>query len=416
MKNLNNFCISPWLNIHVEADGRIRPCCMSTANDKSVNLKQNNLNQIMNSAMLKNIRSLLLKNEKPNSCQNCYMLESVGESTLRLASNERYKNLIEDRLAKTSEDGHVSDISLASIDIRFSNLCNFRCRTCWAEASTSWYSEVKFITSDKLNYNEVLKPAGTPEQMLSFLESIIPTLTEVNILGGEPFIEKDHYSFLEKLIEMRRFDIGLRYSTNLSHTSLGEKKIFDYLKMFKQVTVNVSCDGGGPQGELIRSGMNWNQMKINYRELQDSGIEYKMVTTVSILNVFHLIDFIKILLREKMLVSGNQLLLNILQQPPFYNIKILSKEERKILASKYQCFIQTELPTFKLKDSKIIIEQLNRVLTYADLGPGEWDMFEERRKFVIHTLKLDGLRKEKFLKLFPEFTELFFDIIPTIKE
>jgi sulfatase maturation enzyme AslB (radical SAM superfamily) len=265
-----------------------------------------------------------------------------------------------------------------------------------------------------VEFKGVQKPAGTSDQMMLFLDSIIPSLLEVNVLGGEPFIEKDQYVFLEKLIEMEKFDVSLRVNTNLSQLSLGDKQILTYLKKFQQVFVCVSCDGAGAQGELIRHGMKWDQFKENFRILQKSGIAHGIVVTVSVLNAFHIIDFIRILLKENMLFDGKQLILNILAEFCTDNIKILNHNEIMALEEKYSDFILNDLITFNLVNSDLLVGQLKNVIKFARSKPDSWDIAYERRKFVIHTLQLDGMRGERFLKLFPEYNQLFLEVIPTL--
>jgi len=49
-------------------------------------------------------------------------------------------------------------------------------------------------------------------------------------------------------------------------------------------------------------------------------------------------------IKEKMIVSGDQVGINLLDQPDQYNIKILNTEEREMLHTQYEQFINQKLP------------------------------------------------------------------------
>ena len=43
----------------------------------------------------------------------------------------------------TKEDGELSDFKMKYMDIRFSNLCNMKCRSCGPSCSSQWAQEFK---------------------------------------------------------------------------------------------------------------------------------------------------------------------------------------------------------------------------------------------------------------------------------
>ncbi len=403
------FCILPWLNAHLEADGRVRPCCMS-ADDKEIgNLHTSSLDCIMNSDLAKELRLSLLKGEEHELCRNCHLLESLGQQTLRNTYNEKHKDLIDSRIRNTSQDGSIPNINLASLDIRFSNLCNFKCRTCYEGSSSSWYQDANELRGGK--NVEILRPTKSKDELWQLLDKVLPSLKEVYILGGEPLIDPDHYLFLEKLIHENRTDIELRYSTNLSTLYLGKKSALDYWKKFQVVTLSLSYDGVGEKGEFIRKGMSWDKTVENHKIIQNENIEFIITPTVSVLNAFHLIELIRYLVKEKMIISGEQVGLNILDQPSFYNVKILNSNEVKKLESIYKDFIENELKNSGLERVEVITEQLERLLNYCKKDTTDFDPKVERKKFVAYNSRLNKLRKENMLQLFPELSDIFLDVI-----
>ena len=79
------------------------------------------------------------------------------------------------------------------IDIRFSNLCNFKCRMCNHDFSSNWYEDMKKIRPQNVRETKVLKATDT------IVEDLIPHLSKIRsfyFAGGEPLIMPEHYKVL----------------------------------------------------------------------------------------------------------------------------------------------------------------------------------------------------------------------------
>jgi MoaA/NifB/PqqE/SkfB family radical SAM enzyme len=405
-----NFCIMPWVNLHIEADGRVRPCGASDYGPCDDNLHLSSYETLINSTHLKNLRLSHLEGVRPEACAQCYRLESVGQKSVRECSNEKFTNVIEDRINSTLKDGTILNTALLSLGAHLSNLCNFKCRTCRADSSTSWYAEANMLPRKK-NFKDVLRPTKTKDDLWKLFDKILPNLVEINILGGEPLIEADYYRLLEKLIDLKKTDIVLLCSTNLSFLSLGNKQILDLWKKFSNVTLVLSYDGIEKKGEFIRKGTNWNVIIQNHKRIQYGAplIKYVVSPTLSVLNIFHLIDLLKYLLRHEMITDGVQVEFNILNSPSFYNIQILNKNEFNSLEKLYFEFIENELEKSSIENKSLISEKLKNVLKYINIGSPATSV--ERKKFVIYNSQLNQFRDENLLSLFPELAGFYFDTV-----
>jgi hypothetical protein len=173
-------------------------------------------------------------------------------------------------------------------------------------------------------------------------------------------------------------------------------------KNFDKIILSLSYDGHGKQGEFIRKGMNWEKTLENHRTIQSlsSNIEFIITPTISVLNVFHIIEFLRIIISEKMISSGQQIGINILDQPSFYNIRILNQAERNILCNLYEDFIDHDLALSNLVKKEEVIVQLNRILSYVVAGA--MPDSKERESFMIYNSRLNKIRSENMLALFPE--------------
>ena len=100
------------------------------------------LEEHWNSDYMKDIRKRMLNGEKLSQCDVC------NDQILNLHTYRKYftetlfPHKVDDIVANTREDGHY-DPMLISYDYRISNLCNFKCRMCGEQLSSSWEAEKK---------------------------------------------------------------------------------------------------------------------------------------------------------------------------------------------------------------------------------------------------------------------------------
>jgi sulfatase maturation enzyme AslB (radical SAM superfamily) len=291
------------------------------------------------------------------------------------------------------------------LDLRFSNICNFKCRTCGSDFSTAWYSDcqqlgvkdyrLEFTTSDK------------KEELWAELKTYLPSVRRVYFAGGEPLMHEDHYRLLDELIKLNHFKLGLSYNTNLSMLSFRKQSVLDLWKNFDDIYICASLDGIGEQGEYVRHGMDWNIFKMN-RELikiQYPKIKFNLYWTLSVFNVFHIVDAFKFFIEEKFIDSGLNFEINILNEPAIYSIKILNQTERDQLKEHYNNFIDGYLEKTHFKAKEEFAKILRYILAHLDQGV----LQNERKGFWLYTRQLDRLRGESLLKLFPELQNLMLE-------
>ena len=134
----NNFCIIPFMHLHINNFGQITPCCI---NHMSLgDSKMQTIDSVWNGSKMKSFRETMLNGDKHSSCETCYNKELGGVESLRMQYNKRFSYL----MAKAKE----MQPQPVYFDIRFSNLCNMKCRICWHGASSLWFEDAK-----KLNQN-----------------------------------------------------------------------------------------------------------------------------------------------------------------------------------------------------------------------------------------------------------------------
>jgi sulfatase maturation enzyme AslB (radical SAM superfamily) len=269
--------------------------------------------------------------ETPNpACGRCYEQEASGFFSGRKSANKHHGHHVRKLESNPFE--------LTYWDIRFSNLCNLKCRSCGHIFSSQWYQDQARLAGPewKLN-NTVLNYAGRdPEDMFTQLEPHLDYVEQVYFAGGEPLLMEEHYRILEELLRRGRTDVRLIYNTNFTHTDLKGRSVFEYWQQFDSVAVGASLDASGARGEYIRKGTVWSTVEENRRLMLATcpEVDFYISPTLSILNALHLPDFHREWV-EAGLIRPQDLNVNILQDPPFYRIDIAPAEYKEVLTQKY---------------------------------------------------------------------------------
>jgi radical SAM protein with 4Fe4S-binding SPASM domain len=151
------FCMAPWSHIHVTPAGNAYPCCLINGNTSVLgNVNKEPLSKIWNSEQLREIRVAMLNNQQHKSCDWCYVKERDFGLSFRHDFNEKYGNDLS-LVNTTQPDGTVDEIQMRYIDVRFSNLCNLKCRMCGPTFSSQIAAEngikpaIKRIPSNMLD-------------------------------------------------------------------------------------------------------------------------------------------------------------------------------------------------------------------------------------------------------------------------
>jgi len=245
-------------------NGKIGPCCLIAADYlKPIEL-------IADPNRFADLKTP--EDSPPDACRDCVQAESHGDRS--------YRTMFES--FKTDAPG------LQFIDIRNSNLCNLKCRTCGPHFSNKW--------GEEFGYDVTIKRQDITEYLPLLLGDSVHWMY---FTGGEPLINRDHWDLLEELIASGRSkNIQLLYNTNMTTLKFKDKDITAIWKQFKKVTINCSIDAAGKQINYIRSDSDWDTIKQNFDKLYEFSRqwhEFNMVLspTMSILNIWFFADLIK---------------------------------------------------------------------------------------------------------------------------
>jgi radical SAM protein with 4Fe4S-binding SPASM domain len=399
------FCMLPWMHMHAFPDGRAYPCCLSEYWHPVGDLRKNTMAEVWNQDPYKTMRVNMLNERECKECTKCYEQEANGFFSMRNDANRNYGHHIKE-VEQTHEDGTNPDFKIRYWDVRFSNLCNFSCRSCGPIFSSNWYNDHVKLYNRKPDVlgRDMLRveyAAGNEDDMTAQMMPHIPHLEQVYFAGGEPMIMKEHYVLLEKLIEAGKTDVRIQYNTNFSELRFKDKHVFDYWKHFTNISVGASLDAMGPQAELIRKGTDWTQTVDNRRRMMAEvpHVDFYVSATVSSMNVLHVLDFHKSWV-EQGLIKAKDFNVNICQSPDWYRTDIFPEDfKRNVIVPAYQQHIAWLDPQDNLRRATNGFQSALKFITAQDNNK-YWS------RFIEETAKLDGVRGENFWSTFPEFKEL----------
>jgi radical SAM protein with 4Fe4S-binding SPASM domain len=398
LNDSKTFCMFPWLHLNVTPKGDIYPCCSNNYTEPFGNTKKQSLKEAFNSDKMKELRLDMLNERKNKICDFCYKHEEAGPHSFRNYSKEQFARRFDELVPTTQEDGTVPEFKMHYFDIRFSNICNFKCRTCGSEFSSQWGAEMQKHFDEK--HPIVIHADDNKGNLLDEVLSQIEYIDLAYFAGGEPLITDEHYTMLEEMIRLGRTDITLRYNTNASNIKYKKHDVLDLWKHFKKIELSCSVDHYGERAEWLRKGTDWAKVEENLLTFRDLDyVSFQMNTVFSIFNYSTIGEFYDYL-KEKNIVRRDDWYhsLYLAVHPSYYCAKSLPKELKAIASEKALAWA---------KANEGDSTSLSRLVTDAVNFAGDKDQWSDvRSQFLQHTGSIDRIREENFWKVFPELNKL----------
>lgn len=405
LKKSKTFCMAPWIHLHSSPVGQISPCCIARNNTFPLyktegirNTKNSSMIELVNSPIMNNLRHQMLNEKESPMCNACYDHEIAGVDSLRTSMNIEFGHHFDESVNETNDDGSLKSFTMRYFDIRFNNICNFKCRTCGPAFSSLWEQENKRynISIQKYSYT----------QLLQDVLDQIPNIETAYFAGGEPLITEEHYLILEEMIRQGRTDITLRYNTNLSNLKFKNKEIFELWRQFKKrVSVYASIDHFGERAEYIRHGTNWGDIESNFIAVKkETNINLQMNTVLSLFNYLTLKEFYQYLYDKKLYVPKDfTFSLYNMSTPEHLSVSALPMELRLIGRKKLEELIIISKNYHKFSSSHKI-SQFENAIKWDTNSPDNWDSQKSYLRSEI--ARIDSIRDENFIKVFPELAKI----------
>lgn len=232
-------------------------------------------------------------------CEYCRDIEEAGGISDRIDFNSREENL---RFIpkEFQEQIHPVNVSPTMLEVYFSNLCNLGCVYCHPRYSSVLANESRKFKGTPWGIEGTMdhqrRASGYEKRVESFFKWFkenAHTLKRYNILGGEPFFQREFYTNLEFLEEATLPELDFCVFSNLK---INIDKLRDIanrltqLKLQKKVrTVRLVCsiDCWGPQQEYVRTGLNMKSWEENFDMLvkEFPEINLEMHGTITALTI-----------------------------------------------------------------------------------------------------------------------------------
>lgn len=388
--NSSKKCIIPWIHLMVNSNGNVSPCCNCDVNAPSLgNILEDDVEKIWNNENFRNLRRDMIAGIENPQCKPCYDTERLSKNySKRITDNNewiKYSYLT---------DSEYVEFKIRYLDIRFNNVCNFKCRYCNPILSHSWYNDYK-----KLNWplhSSVAIDSNGPQLFQIIKNKVVDDLESIFFCGGEPLITDQHLDLLLLLNERKKYQTKLTYISNLSRLNY---RGYDYIELwekFDDVNVHFSLDCIGEKLEYIRHGTRWEQMLKNIEMIFNKREKFKprILLTVSVFNAYDIIETVETLVNTGF-INYEDIGLNVLIEPYYYSCQILPKEIKKEITTKVLDFLdKTELSEFWKSLYDYFLNYMNAVDGYID----------KKEEFKKITKELDSVRKENFASTFKEIS------------
>jgi hypothetical protein len=356
------------------------------------------LDQHWNSEHMRSVRRRMQAGETLPECDVCNS-KLLNTDVYRSYFNQLFGHKYDQCMAATDETGYTT-VRPVSWDYRFSNLCNFKCRTCGDMLSSSWETEQR--QHNMIDYtntkNNWMQPT-VRQQISRFQDTQIEKefndaveehrVEEVYWVGGEPLMYEQHWRYMKRIIELGDgHRVYARYNTNLSRVDYGGCNLYrDLLANIRDWQICASIDGTGPTGEYIRTGLDYGAWRVNFEE----GLKYahhrrqmRIDFTLTLPGLFEVENIQKLAheldveILAKVIFSFSP---NIVMSPLALPRQLLDKKIDEL----------AKTTSAALQD---VLLQLKNRPTFEEQWPNEWQAALVKGKQRV--LKLEEIRKDTY--------------------
>ena len=213
-------------------------------------------------------RRKMLRGQWPgNGCEHCKHIEAAGGKSDRQI-HLKLENTTAPPELDTGEE--IVEVTPRQVEVYWGNTCNQKCIYCAAHYSSQIHQEEKrFGPFDKegvrLNYNQFkINPniERDTELLFKWFDSNLHKVHKIIVLGGEPFLQKETFRFIEMLERSSYPDLSLVFFSNHNVEHDRFRGWIDRLEKLQmsgrldKIQIFFSCDALGAEGEYVRTGLD----------------------------------------------------------------------------------------------------------------------------------------------------------------
>ena len=375
LQDNKSFCIHPWINF-TEVDQGLKLC----PRDNGPLLSMDRINNWKNDPDSLKIQQKMLSGQKmPERCNVCYKYEELGIESYRQYETQEWLC----KLNMKSYDDLKNINQPYFYEIRLSNKCNIKCRSC-----NPLFSHL--IEKEAKQYN-IKYPVNNTLEYSTIRRIDIKTLTpesRVYLTGGEPTIINEVFEFMRECINQDRTDFEFTLGTN------GVKFSPTFIKLckhFNNLNFSFSLDGYGKINDYWRWGSDWETIVNNMHWAKNQGHRISINTVPGIYNVTNLHLLFEFLDNE-FPQTGIYLQLNY-----FKTQSALNHPNSKLVLDSMKRCMQTNV---YLADGKSTTTGINSLYNYYSKNPQ--CNLDHLKEFFDFNDQLDHARNSRLSDYIPE--------------
>lgn len=402
MKNINNkFCAAPFTSLYEGQFGRISACCAMAT--ELGNSNHSDLKEIFNNEKFTAIRKSFLENKFPKECKSCKQFEEQNNviANVRESASDFAGDKLKTALKYTNPDGTLSKQIPVFLDLLWSNKCNFACMGCNGELSSTIatkYSEAYSIANQSKINTKLWE--NNNQKKIDYILEHKDSINLIHLNGGEPFMQKEIYEFLEVLLENNLHKtIKIWSHTNGSITRYQKKDIIDdYLCHWgENCTITVSHDGHGTKGEYTRYGLKQDKWIKNVQRMIDKNIHVNLQTCYNMFNALEISELYN-WYNNHTDIDPCDRSITVWHSPFIFSPKMLHLDKNLLAKA------NSELDNLEqIENINWNIEELRLIL---NTPPNQKHLIKQKELFRKSIEKFDELRKTNFQKTFPELKSI----------
>lgn len=406
----DTLCAVPWLNLSLDVDGSVRPCCKFAhlqGDDAAAygNLKTHNLTEVWHSPGMVRLREEFRAGGRPQPCQTCWNEEAAGVRSYR-------QSFEAGRIREAAVD--FDDFRPArpvTLDLKLSNRCNLKCRICGPLASSLFLSETLRNQNDNPGYLTYLEQEKSyllsnkitqHQSNREIFKQWLPEIQHLELFGGETTISEEVRELEELVIaEGRAPHVSLLFNTNITVFS---PEAIERWRKFRRVTICLSLDDIGRRFEYQRHPAKWEKVRDNvqkYAAVNEPNFSICVFCSVSSYNILYLPE-IAAWWRENCPHIG--FVLNYVHYDPFYCVRHMPESVKTVVRERLTA-AAAEIHVWESKfrgrntNHPRAAGQLQEAIAFLDQGAAEPEQWQA---FLRRTSEYDRLRAETFAEVFPE--------------
>ena len=258
-------CQLKWTHSTVYLTQGVSASCHRVEGDQ-IEIQNGELNFHNIPAKLEARRKMLSGKWPGRGCEHCKHIEEAGGK-----SDRQIHLQLEGTTAPPELDHNLEavDVTPRQLEIYWGNTCNQKCIYCGAHYSSQiQQEEERFGVFQKEGveigpwFKKNPKIEEHTELLFKWFEKNLHNLHKIMVMGGEPFLQKETYRFIEFLEKGDYPDLTLVFFSNHNIEHERFKRWIDRLQVLQKsnrldkIQIFFSCDAFGPAGEYVRTGLD----------------------------------------------------------------------------------------------------------------------------------------------------------------